>query len=348
MFLDALAGRLGKADARRVFADLRESNDRSPRSPGRSRTEHLRRPAAVLDDAQLHGRAAHGSCVRLERGRSARRPATRSSSPARRSATSIPAFFLEIDLHGGGFDARGVSFPGVPWSSSAAARDYAWSATTSHSDIVDQYVETLCGGDDTHYVYKGQCRAMSRFDAGAQGKGPARPRRAFRTTVHGPVLGYATVGGRRVAISTQRSTRGASSCRAGVPRPQHGPRPLGEGLLRVMNQVEFTLQLVLRGRPQHRHVLERSPAAARPATSTSGCRRTGTGSSSGAASSRSAHAAGVDPPRARSSTGTTGRLADFARRRRHWSYGSVHRVELLRAALPRTTKHTLATPWSPR
>ena len=25
-----------------------------------------------------------------------------------------PAFFLEIDLHGGGFDARGVSFPGVP------------------------------------------------------------------------------------------------------------------------------------------------------------------------------------------------------------------------------------------
>ena len=68
-----------------------------------------------------------------------------------------PAFFLEIDLHGGGFDARGVSFPGVPWIVIGRGPDYAWSATTSHSDIVDQYVETLCFGDDTHYLYKGVC-----------------------------------------------------------------------------------------------------------------------------------------------------------------------------------------------
>src|SRR6185503_9922219 len=77
--------------------------------------------------------------------------------------------------------------------------------TTSHSDIVDQYVETLCGGDTTHYLYKGKCTAMGSFDAGVV-KGPPDRVLSFRTTVHGPVLGYATVHGQKVAIATKLST----------------------------------------------------------------------------------------------------------------------------------------------
>ena len=95
----------------------------------------------------------------------------------------------------------------MPWIVIGRGPDYAWSATTSHSDIVDQYVETLCDGDDTHYLYKGACTAMGSFDAGVV-KGPPDRVLSFRTTVHGPVLGYATVGGQKVAISTKRSTRG--------------------------------------------------------------------------------------------------------------------------------------------
>ena len=67
---------------------------------------------------------------------------------------------------------------------------------------------TLCG-DDLHYVYFGQCREMGTFDAGVLRGRPGEPdvQLRFRTTVHGPVVGYATVGGTRVAISSRRSTR---------------------------------------------------------------------------------------------------------------------------------------------
>ena len=50
---------------------------------------------------------------------------------------------------------------------------------------------------------------MQRFFAGtlkAQGE-PDQPV-SYEETTHGPVVGYATVGGKRVAISVQRSTRG--------------------------------------------------------------------------------------------------------------------------------------------
>src|SRR5436190_1200400 len=143
---------------------------------------------------------------------------------ARRSATHHPLFvagpqvgytfpeiLLELDLHGGGIDARGASFPGLSfYVLLGRGKDFAWSATSANSDIVDHYVETLCGGDDVHYLYKGECRAMTTFDAGVLQGTATEPSReiVFRETVHGPVIGDATVGGRRVAISTRRSTHG--------------------------------------------------------------------------------------------------------------------------------------------
>jgi acyl-homoserine lactone acylase PvdQ len=151
---------------------------------------------------------------------------------------SYPAFFLEVDLHRGGFDVRGVSFPGVPWIVIGRGPDYAWSATTSHSDIVDQYVETLCNGDDTHYVYRGQCLPMGSFDAGVV-KGPPDRVLSFRTTVHGPVLGYAAVQGRRPR-SPRNARRAAARSSAHSPwkTSTRGVRSAKE-FLRVMNGVEF-------------------------------------------------------------------------------------------------------------
>src|SRR5437764_348006 len=56
----------------------------------------------------------------------------------------------------------------------------------------------------------GEGRPMGTFDAGLLGAGGGQPAHevVFRTTVHGPVVGYATTHGRRVAISSQRSSRG--------------------------------------------------------------------------------------------------------------------------------------------
>ena len=57
----------------------------------------------------------------------------------------VPQILMEEDLHGPGIDARGAAFAGVNLaSSSATARDYAWSATTATSDNVDTFAEVLC------------------------------------------------------------------------------------------------------------------------------------------------------------------------------------------------------------
>ena len=84
-----------------------------------------------------------------------------------------PELLLEIDLHGGGYDARGVTFPGLgPWVVIGRSRSYAWTATAGGSDLTDQRAELLCEPDGSapslqsvHYRYDGQCVAMTRPDA---------------------------------------------------------------------------------------------------------------------------------------------------------------------------------------
>ena len=36
--------------------------------------------------------------------------------------------------------------------------DFAQTLTSAPGDIIDQYVEKLCDGSDTMYLYKGECR----------------------------------------------------------------------------------------------------------------------------------------------------------------------------------------------
>jgi acyl-homoserine lactone acylase PvdQ len=120
----------------------------------------------------------------------------------------FPEFFAEMELSGGGFAVRGAVFPGVPLVLIGRGPDFAWSATSSQADNLDVFVETLCE-NDRHYLYRGQCEPMRRFSVvtlKTQGS-PDQPV-AYYETAHGPVVGYATVGGRRVAVSVQRSTRG--------------------------------------------------------------------------------------------------------------------------------------------
>ena len=102
----------------------------------------------------------------------------------------------------------GAVFPGVPLVLIGRGPDFAWSATSSQADNRDLFVETLCS-DDLHYLYRGACEPMSRFFVGTlKAQGQPDQEISYYETSHGPVVGYATVAGKRVAISVQRSTRG--------------------------------------------------------------------------------------------------------------------------------------------
>ncbi len=138
-----------------------------------------------------------------------------------------PEILHEEDLHGPGIDARGASFPGTDiYVELGRGVDYAWSATSAGSDIVDERVEQLCNLDgspatlqSTAYVYNGVCRPMyERTDVEVAKPTAAAPGGGVVTiqierTVHGPVVGRTMAldpanPSRQipVAISYQRST----------------------------------------------------------------------------------------------------------------------------------------------
>jgi acyl-homoserine lactone acylase PvdQ len=127
-----------------------------------------------------------------------------------------PQIFSEYELHGGGIDVEGVTFPGAaPWPLIGHGIDFAWSGTSANGDNQDTFVERLCNPDgsrptraSTHYVYKGSCRRFTMRDqtvtTPVSPVDPQPPQKiTYRTmrSVHGPVFAYATVRGRAVALA---------------------------------------------------------------------------------------------------------------------------------------------------
>jgi acyl-homoserine lactone acylase PvdQ len=254
-----------------------------------------------------------------------------------------PGFFLELDLHGGGFNVRGVMFPGLPWVVIGRGPDYAWSVTTSHSDIVDQYVETLCGGDDVHYDYKGGCRAMGRFDAGYL-KGPNDTMVGFPTTVHGPVLGYATVDGKKVAISLKRSTHGRELVNArALEDLDKGRVHSAKQFLRVANQIEFGFNWTY---ADNRDIAFFSSGRlpVRPANVDLGLPTNGNGNYEWRGfEPLKAHPQAIDPKSGILVNWNNKPALGFASADDYWSYGSLQRVQLLARTLAAKKKHSPAS-----
>jgi acyl-homoserine lactone acylase PvdQ len=250
MFLDALEQRLGEADAGRVFLDLRQANDpESPVSvPGSFPYELPRANAGgasvVIDDGSFQGAplapppaASNALLVGAKR--------SQTGHPLFVAGPQVgyffPEFFAEMELAGAGFAVRGAVFPGIPAVLVGRGADFAWSATSSQADNLDLFVETLCN-DEYHYLYRGQCEPMRRFFAGTlKAPGTSDQPVAYYETAHGPVVGYATAQGKRVAVSMQRSTRGREllSMRA-FYELNTGRVPSAKRFLQVMQAVEFS------------------------------------------------------------------------------------------------------------
>jgi acyl-homoserine lactone acylase PvdQ len=222
-FYDGLRDRLGAPTAQAVFDDLSSRND-----PDRPNT--MTRASNTMGGLGTPGAGNaivdHGSYQPVRFGSASARAVEQLPSHAsnflmlgrERSETGHPLFVagpqigyyypgltLEADISWPGHQMRGIyspAHPGVIFI--GRGEDFAYSLTSAGNDTADQFVERLCGGSDTRYTYKGRCRTMGRVNAGRVGNQNV----VYRTTVHGPVTGYATVDGRRVAISRRRASAG--------------------------------------------------------------------------------------------------------------------------------------------
>ncbi len=354
-FLDALQRKLGAEQGRRVWEDLRQRGDPEARvavpAGATARSAQSEIGNVVVDSSATPGPAPRTTRLSMSNALLV---------GARRSVTGKPLFvagpqvghyypglLLELDLEGGGYRARGVAFPGISFAIlMGRGIDYAWSATSAGSDLVDQYVETLCGGSETAYFWNGQCREMTTFDAGTIVGRPGEQDRplVYRETVHGPVTGYATVQGKRVAISVKRSTRGREV--ASLPfflelsrNEIHSSRDF----VRAASRMELAFNWLY---ADHRDIAQftsgRLPV--RPSTVDHGLPTKGTGEYEWRGfAPAAAHAQAISPPSGLILNWNNKPSRAFPPADDEWTWGSVQRVDLLWTGVARRAKHTLAS-----
>jgi acyl-homoserine lactone acylase PvdQ len=132
-----------------------------------------------------------------------------------------PQLLMIQELQGPGISARGAAFAGLNlYVLLGRGQDYAWSATSSAHDITDTYAVPLCTTDGTaptlatnRYLFRGQCLAMddlSHVNAWRPTVADSTPAGSYRLmawrTALGLVAWRGTVGGRPYAFTQLRST----------------------------------------------------------------------------------------------------------------------------------------------
>jgi acyl-homoserine lactone acylase PvdQ len=235
-FLANLEQNLGTEEGLKVFRDLREVND--PEAPT---TTNKPFPydgvptgptpgAAVIDPGSISPAAAKAAAVATASRRKASNfllvgpHHTLSGHPLAVMGPQLGYFYPEIvmqaDLHGGGIDAQGVIAPISPYVFIGRGQDFAWSLTSAGSENTQMFLEQLCNPNEgeegpptrssTHYMYNGECIPLKEVDAGELGAFGSEPAQEihFQESVHGPIQGTVTVGGKFFAIAKDRSTRG--------------------------------------------------------------------------------------------------------------------------------------------
>ena len=258
-FLSRLQAELGPSAGHAVWQDLREAED--PEAPTTVNQTFAYEPvptgatpgSAVVDAGSLNVAASSVAPAHMSNALliSAARSAT--GHPIAVMGPQVgyfyPQFLMELDMHGGGIDARGAAFPGVSlYVLLGRGAHYAWSATSSDSDVIDQFLEQLCNADGSppsrasvSYMYKGLCTPMTTFTAGTLKSSSGTTTVSFHQTVHGPVSGTVSVGNEPYAVTSMRSTRGRDALSAIAfadlnTNQVHSARDFAS----VMNGVEFT------------------------------------------------------------------------------------------------------------
>jgi len=232
VLLQALQQRFGERQGRRLWEDLRSAEDpeapvtttRRFRYPSRrdldARAVALLDPGSVVEQTPLDGvTTASAPSLLFPRGMSNFLAITAAKAEGRhpilvggpQTGYFAPQALLELSLEGGGVSARGATVPGVPYIVLGHGPRIAWTATAGGSDLADVRVERLCdppGGEPlSGTLFRGACVPLvRRVDSWMAGARTITAK--VERTLHGPVIGRATVGGQPVVLALERSTYG--------------------------------------------------------------------------------------------------------------------------------------------
>jgi acyl-homoserine lactone acylase PvdQ len=360
-FLSALQQRLGDAKGLAVWNDLRQQQDQETPvtvsqafpygngptgiGPGNVRIDAGSYAPVVANESPLVQRHVMSNALLIGAKRTADGHPIFVAGP--QVGYFAPEILMEEDLHGGGLNVRGVSFPGLGfYAQIGRGPDYAWSATSASSDVVDQFAETLCGGDTVHYLFKGKCLAMGTFDAGLLKGSNGAPDTELRyhTTVHGPVVAYATTSGTKVAISLARSTRGRELL-AALPFQalSTGAVHSAHEFCMTMSKFDLTFNWFYAD-SKHIAMYSSGRLPLRAPGVNGGLPTNGNGSYEWRGwLAPMSHAHVVDPPSGEIVNWNNKPAAAFAAADDNWSYGSVQRVLMLRNGVAAQKVHTPAS-----
>jgi acyl-homoserine lactone acylase PvdQ len=164
-----------------------------------------------------------------------------------------PQILSEEEIETPHYHAEGASFPGTGLVELGRGPDFAWSATSAGSDLIDQRVDKLCnpaGGKpakhQADYVSHGRCVAMKEHDfsevtytkPGGTGTPTTIDHDIYRTR-QGVVQGWTKVHGKPVAVVNQRTTYRhdvdsiVGFLRWGDPALTHSPRSWFKGAAQI-------------------------------------------------------------------------------------------------------------------
>jgi acyl-homoserine lactone acylase PvdQ len=258
-----------------------------------------------------------------------------------------PQILMEEDLHAPDFAAEGAAFPGISFLVELGrGPDFAWSATSAETDVVDQRLAFICNPDGgppqpegTYYLFDGKCLPMTHHtftEAGVSKPGglgaPVIIRHQLYNTVQGIVQGWTTAdGGKPVAVVDQRSTfgheldSGAGFLRWNTPSLTTGPSSWMKGAA----DIQYTFNWFYL---DDRHIAYYQsgldpirPADVDPTLPTWG---TGAGSWQGFLSF-AAHPHAIDPPQGFLANWNNKPAPEFSAADDNYSYGPVYRVQSL-------------------
>jgi len=362
-FLSGLDTRLGDSAGNQLFDDLSEHNDPDAPTTQTRSAPYEPIPAngdrsgnAILDDGSFQPVPATQGATTRGAGFDPHQWASNFLMVAGKRSTNhhplfvagpqigyyYPGLTFELDLHGPGYEARGASSPAQPGSILIGrGPDFSWSLTSAGADTTDDFVETLCDGGDLKYMYKGQCRDMETIDAGSiVGQGEV----VFHRTVHGPVVGYATVAGTRVAVSQQRSSYARDAQWDLLFKDAtEGRIRSAKSFFKSAAQSPFTFNVAY---ADSKHIATYSAGRLPlrnphvdprlPTKGTGEFEWTGFLAASG-------HAFQADPTSGLLVNWNNAPAPNWGAADDNWAYGSAYRSQMLVAGLAKRKKHTLAT-----